>query len=531
MTFVQFDFLVFLIITVALFYICPVKYRWIVLLLASVVFYAIAGIKYLPFILFTSVTVYAGGRLMGRTYEEQEAAAAAGGNTLSRQEKKALKEQAKVKCRRIMLLILVLNIVVLCTCKFARFFLDPINRVVAHLGGTGSFSAADIIVPLGISYYTFTSLSYLLDVYWKRVRYEKSYPRFLLYVCYFPHILQGPIERYGRLGERLKQELHFDYQRVVFGVQLILWGYIKKLVIANRLDSFITTAYAKYSRVHGMFFVVAMIMDVVYIYADFSGCMDIARGVSQIFGIELDLNFDHPFSSKTIPEFWRRWHISMGSWFKDYVYYPISTSGLVKNISKWSKNKMPARISRLMVTVLPVSVTWVLTGLWHGTGKTYLAWGIYYAFIILMSVSFGEDLHQLAVKLKMKTESDSWKLFQMARTTAIFMVGRILTRPEGLWKTKLVLKSILTEFNPWILFDGTLYNYGFSQRDMLISVVFTVLFGVVSWYQLRGSVREWISRQGVVFRYLIYVLAVLSVLVFGVYGPGYNSAAFAYMAY
>jgi D-alanyl-lipoteichoic acid acyltransferase DltB (MBOAT superfamily) len=370
-----------------------------------------------------------------------------------------------------------------------------------------------------------------MDVYWKRIRYEKSYFRFLLYVCYFPHILQGPIERYGRLGERLKQELRFDFKRVSFGIQLILWGFIKKLVLANRLDVFITGIYSRQSELKGFLFLAAMVMDVVYIYADFSGCMDIARGVSQIFGVELDLNFNHPFSSRTIDEFWRRWHMSMGSWFKDYVYFPVSTSKLVKNISRSTKNKLPDHLSKMLVTALPVTVTWVLTGLWHGTGKTYLAWGIYYAFMILMSVAFGEDLHQLAVKAKINTESDSWKLFQMFRTTVIFMFGRVLTRPEGLWKTKLILKSLVKDFNPWVLFDGSLYQYGFSREEMQISLIFIALFGVVSWYQQKGSVREWIARQGIVFRYMIYILAVLAIVIFGVYGPGFSAASFAYMAY
>lgn len=530
MTFVQFHFLVFLIITVAVFYVCPVKYRWIVLLGASIVFYAIAGIKYLPFIFVTSFSVYLAGRKMGAIYAAQEQECSAPG--LDRKAKKALKEQAKARCRKVLILLLVLNVGIMCVCKFMKFFVEPINQLVMHVNGQASFTAEMIIVPLGISYYTFTSLSYLLDVYWKRISYEKNYARFLLYVSYFPHILQGPIERYGRLGERLKAELRFDYTRVAMGVQLMVWGFIKKLILANRLDTFITGTFNRYAEVGGFAFWVAALLDVVYIYADFSGCMDIARGVSQIFGVELDLNFDHPFSSKSVTEFWRRWHMTMGGWFREYVYLPLSSSGLVKKISKSTKNRMPDRVARVLVTAIPVSVTWVLTGLWHGTGKTYLSWGIYYAFLILMSVCFGDDLHQLAVKAKVNTESASWKLFQMARTTCIFMFGRLLTRPDGLWKTKIVIKSMFTDYNPWVLFDGTLYRFGFTRQDMSVTLFFIALFGVVSFYELRyGSVREWIAKQGVVFRYAVWLLAVLAVIVLGVYGPGFNAASFAYMAF
>lgn len=529
MTYVQFNFLAFLLITFCVFYICPVKFRWIVLLGASLIFYAIAGVKYLPFIFVTSFSVYLAGRKMGSIYEELERETSV--ETLTRKEKKELKEKAKARCRKILVALLVLNIAILCISKFTKFFIDPVNDLLTALGGNGGFTAEMIIVPLGISYYTFSCLSYLMDVYWKRVDYEKNYFRFLLYASYFPHILQGPIARYGRLGQRLKEELRFDYQRVCFGMQLMIWGFIKKLVIANRVDMFVTDMYTRYTEMRGAAFIAAALLDVVYIYSDFSGAMDIARGASQIFGVELDLNFDHPFSSKTVPEFWRRWHMSMGGWFREYVYMPISSSKVVKKISRNTKGKMPDTFSRVLVTLLPVTVTWVLTGLWHGTGKTYLAWGLYYAFIILMSVCFGDDLHSLAVRMKVNTDSASWKMFQMARTTLIFAGGRLLTRPDGLWKTKIIVKSILTDFNPWMLFDGTLFNYSFTVYDMNVTVIFLVLFALISHCQMKSSVREWIAKQGIVFRWALIILAVLSVMVFGIYGPGYNAASFAYMAY
>lgn len=529
MTFIQVKFLIFLIAVFFTFYICPVKYRWIVLLCSSMVFYAIAGVRYLPFIFVTSFTVYLAGRKMGRIYDEQEEAAKADG--LSRKEKKELKDQAKARCRSTMIWVLVLNLAILILCKYLKFFVEPINALWQRAGGSGEFTAASIIVPLGISYYTFSALGYLLDIYWRRISWEKSYPRFLLYLIYFPHILQGPIERYGRLGQRLKEELRFDYKRVTFGIQLIVWGFMKKLILADRLDIFISGVYKNYERAEGLIFVIAALLDVVYIYADFSGCMDMARGISQIFGVELDLNFDHPFSSKDIAEFWRRWHITLGEWFKDYVYYPVSTSKLVKKISKKTRNNWPPRLSRLAMNALPVTVTWILTGLWHGTGKTYLAWGVYYAVLLLISSTFGEDLHQLAVKCRIRTETMSWSLFQMARTTLIFAGGRLLTRPGGLRKTLHIGKSILTDFNPWVLTDGTLYSFGLAQEAMALSVVFIALFGFVGWYQKKASVREKIAAQNLVFRWTIYLAGVLAVMIFGIYGPGYNAASFVYMAY
>ena len=531
MTFIEFRFLIFLVLAVIAFYICPVKQRWLVLLGSSIVFYAIAGVKYLPFIFVTSFSVYLAGRQMGLIYAAMEEEVSQG--DYDRKKKKERKDQAKAKCKKILIGLLILNIGILAVTKYTKFFVSPINDLLVSLGRDGNFTAASIIVPLGISYYTFSSLSYLLDVYWRRVDYENNYARFLLYAIYFPHILQGPIERYGRLGQRLKGEFRFDYHRVTRGIQLIVWGFFKKLVIADRLDIFISGVYEGYEIAGGSIFALALILDVVYIYADFSGCMDIARGVSQIFGVELDLNFNHPFTSKSITEFWRRWHMSLGSWFKDYVYYPVSTSKLIKNLSKSCKKKgYPEALTRSIVTVIPVSITWVLTGLWHGSGIDYLCWGIYYAFWIFMSVTFGDALHAFAQnKLHINTETWAWKIFQMARTTLIFAGGRWLTRPGSLKMSMHAVYKMLYHPAPWMLTDGKLYKFGLDVKGFQVVVISIVIFGIVSFLQQRGSVREMIGKQNLVFRWTFYLVAVFAILILGIYGPGYDAAAFVYMAY
>ena len=529
MTFIDLSFLVFLGISALIFYICPVKYRWLVLLGVSIVFYAIAGVKFLPFIFVTSFTVFLAGRAVGKRYEKMDAILLEG--DWNRKEEKRIKEEAKKDAKKYLLAALILNVGILCVVKFTRFAVNPVNMILQAMGREGNFSAAFIIVPLGISYYTFSCLSYLLDVYWKREKYEKNYARFLLYAIYFPHILQGPIERYGRLGQRLKGELLFDYDRICKGLQLMLWGFFKKLVIADRINIFNNGVYAENSGAEGLIYWIAFFLDIVYIYADFSGCMDIARGASQIFGVELDLNFDHPFSTRSVVEFWRKWHMSLGSWFKDYVYYPISTSGMVKNLNKKLRKKLPDAVTRSIVTAIPVTVTWVLTGLWHGTGVTYLAWGLYYSFMIFMSVSFGELFTKLAVKLHINTEAWSWKVFQMVRTTCIFGVGRILTRPGTLRLSAHAIKSGLTKWNPWVFTDGTLYKFGLEQKSVELMAAAILLFGGISILQQRVSVREKIAEQNLLFRWGLYFAAIFAVLIFGIYGVGYDAAAFVYMAY
>lgn len=531
MTFIDTGFILFLLAGVCLFYIFPVKARWVCLLIISIAFYAIAGVEYIPFILLTTFSVYLGGLAIGKRYQKLNADLKADG--LERSEKKALKAAAKAKAKRAMLLVLIFNLAILCVVKFTKFLVDPINGLISFMGGDGTFSAAWIIVPLGISYYTFSTLSYLLDVYWKRIDCEKNYFRFLLYAIYFPHILQGPIERYSRLGQRLKQELRFNAEQAVSGLQLMAWGYFKKLVIADRIDIFITDVYSNYKETAGILCILCFFLDIAYIYADFSGCMDIARGASALFGVEMDLNFNHPFSSKSVTEFWRRWHMSLGGWFREYVYYPLSTSTLVKNIGRKYKNKLSPTMLRVAVSAIPVSVTWVLTGVWHGTGKTYVAWGIYYAFMILTSVCFSDHLHAIAVKMKINTTCKSYEWFQMFRTTCIFGLGRLLTRPGSLYRSWYIFRHSLTTFDLWTLTDGSLFDHGLDSFNWVIAIIALLIWGVVSHLEQRGtvSVRSLLRKQNFAFRWLVYLSLVFAIIIFGVYGPEFSASSFVYMEY
>lgn len=522
-------FLIFLLITFLVFYICPVKYRWIVLLISSVCFYVIAGaVKFLPFIIFTSGVVWVCARRIGMLYEEQDEKIRTG--EFDRAEKKKIKEEYRVKAKKILLLALVLCVGILCVTKFTKYAVHYMNMISKAVGGITPFSAEWILVPLGISYYTFSTVGYLLDVYWKRYAYEPRFFRFFLYAIYFPHIVQGPISRYSLLGQELKKELKFDSRRIVFGMELMLWGFFKKLVIADRLNIFVSGVYDGNPHA-GSIFLVAMLFDAFQIYTDFSGYTDIVRGVSQIFGVELEQNFNHPFFSKTVPEYWRRWHMTLGGWFKDYVYYPCTISPFMKRMNKKTKKVLSERGSRFVTVVIPVFVTWVLTGLWHGTGKTYLCWGIYYSTLITISVAFQPEFEKVTKFLKIKTDTFSWQLFRMLRTFCCFMGGRLLTSPGSLHNTLIVVKSILFRFRAWRLVDGTIFHYGLDWPQLiLIGCSILTLWGV-SMMQERFSVREMLEKQNIVFRGIIIFAAIFSILIFGIYGLGYDASAFLYAQY
>ena len=531
MTYIDFSFLLFLAVTILCFYLCPPVHRWKVLLVFSILFYGFSGLKGYLFLFFTSFSIWLGAGRMGRIYAEAGLTQPAAG--LDRKTLRSLRAQAKARCRRILWLLLLLNIGLLCFLKFAKFFAKPLAVFLTAAGQPVEAPAIKILMPLGISYYTFSAVGYLLDVYWQRIRPEESYPRFLLFEIFFLHILQGPIERYNRLGERLKETWTFDFERVCMGLQLMLYGFFKKLVIADRVNLFIRSAFKGRETASGAILALAVLMDVIYIYTDFSGCMDIARGAAQIMGIEMDLNFNHPFGARSIVEFWRRWHMSLGSWFKDYVYYPVSISRPVKSLSRWCAGRQfPATLKAGLVSFLPVSVTWILTGLWHGTGKTYVAWGIYYAFWILNSVVFAQSLTSLGEKLRLPMQSPLWHFWQCFRTTLIFAGGRLLTRPGSLRASLLILRRICFSFDVRALFDGRLFKYGLDEANLAAAGIAVLILWIVSLSEVRlGSLRMVISRWILPVRWLIWLGLFFVIIVFGIYGPGYSAASFVYMAY
>ncbi len=526
MTITSIGFLIFLLALFCLFYICPVRGRWIILLAGSIVFYVLAGaLSFLPFIFLTSLVVWLCALQIGKLYQDSDAALEEAGD--DREAKKSIRSSYKKRAKRVLILALVLSVGVLIVTKFARYAAAFLNSLSLAAGSAARFSAAWIIVPLGISYYTFSVAGYLLDVYWKRYECEKNFARFFLYAIYFPHIVQGPISRYNLLGAELKKELRFDSKRIVSGMELMLWGFFKKMVIADRLAIFVSSVY-DYGDHAGSMFLIAAIFDAFQIYTDFSGYMDIVRGASQIFGVELENNFNHPFFSETVPEFWRRWHITLGAWFKDYVYYPISVSGWMKKLSKFSRKRLPALLSRAITIGVPMMIVWILTGLWHGTGKDYLCWGIYYGVLISASSVFEPEFEKLDEKLHIKTDSFPFKLFRKVRTFFCFVGGRLLTSPGWLHYSALIVKTIFFGFGSAALFDGTIFTFGLNAPNLVLVILCLLLLWAVSVMQEHFSVREKLFEQNIVIRWAVVFIGIFSILIFGIYGPGYEEAAFIY---
>ncbi|MDO4321660.1 MAG: MBOAT family O-acyltransferase [Lachnospiraceae bacterium] len=525
MTFLSGMFPIFLICTVVLYFLVPLAYRWGVLLAASLIFYVSAGLEKLPFLLVTALVVYGAARWIDFVYESR--AEYIREYKPDRGEKKRLQQQDKKKCRRILNGALIIVIGLLVYCKAGA-------RAAAALSSVFSEGRLDwfrVIVPLGISYYTFSAVGYLADIYWKREKAEKNFFKMVLFLAYFPQILQGPIARHRQLANQLVEGHSFDVKRISYGLQLALWGYFKKLVIADRLIIFINTVFQNFWEYRGIVFIVAVLLSGLQLYCDFSGCMDIARGISQVFGIELEKNFDHPFFARSAAEFWRRWHITLGAWFKDYVYMPLVISPRVTKLSQSVKKTFGVRAGRAVAVVIPLGCVWILTGLWHGTGYNYIAWGVYWGAIIIFSAVFAPEIEKLTGFLRINTKAESWKVLQMVRTYLLFSFGRLLTVPGSLHATWEVIRRTLSAHDIWSFFDGSLLEYGLDAKDFVLLAFTVLILWGVSMLQEKGSVRERIAGYNLAVRWGIYYMAIFSVVIFGVYGPGYNSSAFLYMGF
>ena len=329
MQFTSAAFLLLTAVTLTLYYLLPKRWRWCCLLVASYVFYLFAGVECLFFILYTTAVTYVTSILMQKRADSEAAYLSEHAETLSKEERKAYK--AKEKKRRFWILVggLILGFGLLAVQKYTAFVLSSVNALGAQI------RVPNLILPLGISFYTFQSMGYLIDVYRGKGRAEKNPLKLALFVSFFPQLVQGPISRFGDLAPQLYEGRAFDRLGFGAGLARVVWGYFKKVVVAD--CAMIAVRELVQSQATGAYVVLLILLYSAVIYGDFTGGIDVTIGVAELFGIRLRENFDRPFSSKTVKEYWRRWHITMGTWFTDYVFYPLSVCNPMQKLSKWSR--------------------------------------------------------------------------------------------------------------------------------------------------------------------------------------------------
>ena len=516
MSFTDIFYIPFMALVVLTYFVTPGKHQWKVLLAASIAFYCTWGIEKLPFILAeTWIAWMAAGRITGRYKEADEKILQCSG----RQAAKTIRAEAKKAGRTDLMTAVVLLCGFLVFVKAGSLFGDALKGRIS------------IIVPLGISYYTLSLIAHVADCYWRKDTARDSFFQFALFALYFPKILEGPISRHRELGDRLTAAHTFSYDRMCRGIWLIMWGFFQKLVIADRLAIPVREVFGHYPLYSGSLLLTAAMMSSFQIYCDFAGCMNIACGFSEILDIRLERNFHHPFFSETAAEFWRRWHITLGTWFRDYVFMPISVSSWLMRIAARLRDRLGRKKARKITGIIPLLIVWLLTGLWHGTGWNYVVWGLYWGILIIMGTLFAPQYQRLARLLPFDTDGKPYHTFRMVRTFMIFTVGRIITVPQNLRATLSVIKKIVLGFAPWDLVNGKLYELGLDRPNLHLAVACLVLLWMVSRYEETASARDWLASKGIVLRWLLLYGLLFSVLIFGIYGPAYEASDFIYMNY
>lgn len=521
------NFIIFVAIVCLLYFIVPKKIKWIVLLIANYVFYWLSSNKLIIYMLITTISIYLFSLWMGKIDSKTKELCK---KEQDRTIKKELKHKAKTKKKCIVFLAVLINFGILISLKYCNFIFKNLNYLFDLIKIPIEIPFKQIILPLGISYYTLQSISYVVDVYRGKYLPDKHLGRVALFVSFFPQMVEGPIGRYDELANQLYEPHKFSYVNAKFGIQLMLWGYFKKMVIADRAAMYVNTVFENYQAYAGLPLFMASAMYTLQIYAEFSGCIDIVRGVAQIFGITMSENFKRPFLSKSVQEFWRRWHITLGTWFKEYIFYPISFSKITVKISELSKKIFKTSyITKLIPAIFALFFVWFGNGIWHGASWKYIFYGLYYYIIMVMGMLFEPLVNKILNKLKINKETFSYKLFQMIRTTIIVVFGMLIFRSKSLHSAFEMFKQIFTTTNLEMLFNGKLFAIGINNSDFNIIVICIIIMFIVSLLQEKGyKIREKISKQNLPFRWLLYYTIIFAIIIFGIYGPGYLASNFIY---
>ena len=498
MVFTTIKYLIFFLIIFLVYYIVPKKIQWLVLLVANIYFYlcACSSIWHMIFIIAASVITYYGALLLEKIEKKRSLYLKEKNGVLTEEE---IEYDSKlVKEKKIVLAIsIILTVGMLIIMKYTGFIFDNINLIVNKFNSDFKFIAPDFILPLGISFYTFMSIGYLIDVYRKECEAEKNYLKYFLFISYFPHILQGPIDRYKDLSAKLSEEKTFDYEECVTGLYRIVIGVFKKMVIADRIAEIITAVTGNLGQYYGINIVITVFLYAIQLYADFSGYMDIAIGCSKMLGIKIAENFNAPYFSKTVAEFWRRWHISLGLWFREYIYIPLGGNRVSK--IKWIRN---------------IFTVWLLTGIWHGPTWNFLLWGLYYGIILVVSKLLTPLYNKFYEKFPKLIKSKLYTLFQICRTFIFVLFGYILFSVETLSQSILMFKNMFCFTNE------SLTIRALTSRTCKISVVLgiTVLVFLDICTIKNINIYEKFRKLPTVARWLIYIIFIIIIVAFSASG-------------
>lgn len=397
--------------------------------------------------------------------------------------------------------------------KNSRFLplLCGIVIAVPWLFTKGWIGGVGLIAPLGISFYTLQMISYLTDIYQGEAEEPLGFFQYVLYVSFFPQIVQGPIPRYRLLAGQLLTGHPFEERTFTRGLHLILWGFFLKLMIADKAAVVADHIFGTSAAYGGAYIWVAAILYSIQLYADFLACVSIAQGTAGLFGIQLSDNFMHPYMALSVQDFWRRWHISLSSWLRDYIYIPLG-----------GNRKGKAR------KYVNVAITFLVSGIWHGTGFRYIFWGLMHgAYQIAggLTRTYRDRIYEM---IGMKEGDFTKRMLQRIGTFFWVMLAWIIFRADSLREGLSMIRSMFTIWNPWILFDDSLLKLGLNGKEWIVLILSVLLWIRISLAQEKLCIRDWILEQHVIFRWAVYVGAILVIFVYGTYGYGFNAQDFIY---
>ena len=514
MSFLSFKFILFIAAVFFTYFVVPKKFQWVVLLVFSYLYYFMNSHMLVGVLLYVSVFTFLMGKVIGSyTHRIKECA--------DKQEKNKLSRTRKIILNSGIAAVLG-NLVVI---KYSDFFISNINSLF-----NGNFDLFNFVLPIGISFYTLQAISYLIDVSKGKIEADDNVLHFMLYMSYFPQIIQGPIPRYSKLAKQLYEKHDYDYDRITKGLQLMFWGIAKKVVIADRIAAPVRYIFDNYTDLHGIFILFGAICYSIQIYADFSGGIDAIKGISEVFGIYLDDNFRQPYFSKSIEEFWRRWHITLGSWMKDYVFYPLSLSKGFNAIGKKVKKIFGDYAGKRTAPCLAMFVVYLLVGIWHGASWKYVAYGVWNGLFIMCGIMFDQSYKNILTKLKIDGDSKAWNIFRMIRTFLICSIGRIFSRAADLPSAIGMYRSMFDRFFDVSYLNTEIFEaLGLNVKNWILLLIMVLIVLYFDYLKEKGmDIRKQIGSKNIVIRWMLYYILIISILVFGLYGGNYDASSFIY---
>ena len=524
MSITSFYFLLFYALVLLIYYIVPKKGQWVILLLASLLYYLFSDNGFLIFYPLSAVLVcQAGIWRMAQVRERAQARRAAGEDP---------GKEPQRKCRRALAAVILVNVGALFLLKYINFGINTANGIASLFREGELLHGLDWLVPLGISYYSLTLIGYVADVYFEIAKPLKNPGKLALYGMFFPCMLSGPILRFREDGDPLFAPHPFDYVQVTRGMQRMLWGFFKVLVISERMGKIVDTVYGNYGQYPGLYIWIGTVAFAFQLYTNFSGGMDISLGIAQTFGLKLPENFERPFFSRTISEYWRRWHITLGVWMKEYVFYPILRSSLFAGLGKKLRARFGKKKGKQLTTFAGMFLLWFTVGVWHGGDWKYVIGSglLHWSYIVcgeLLGPIYAKGMQKLGIDPKAKWVDG----LRVLRTFFLVNIGFVFFRADSVGDAWRMLGLSVSVFNPGILANGSVFTLGLDWIEFTIAAVSLLLLLAVSLLQEKGSVRERIGRKRLPLRWLIWYALLFYVILLGNYGPDYSAAEFIYQGF